>query len=704
MITSTFHVSDMHCSSCESRIADALTPLPGIGRVRANPMRRELFVEHDQQRMPALDLFTHIEALGFTPMLEASNYAVNFRQDMKRVGVAAIGMMQVVMQAIALYAGEAQDMASEHVRLLQLASFVFTLPVVLYSAQPFYRNAWQSIKAVKRPLHLVTNLSMDVPVALAISIAFLASVTTLLREQGEVYFDSVVMFTFLLLTARLIGKGLSEKRKTVSVLALLPDKCTVARDGIDSEVSVQDLVVGDRVVVRPGERVVADGVILTGSAHLDESLLTGEADIVVRAPGEQVTAGTVNSYQSFEFEARGLRENMRLARIERLAVAAQNSHSSQASRSSTIASYFVCGMLLVAALTAGYWWLVEPAKMLTATIAVLVVSCPCALALATPAAINAALSRLHSSGVVLASGDVLETAADITHVAFDKTGTLTTGRLEIKSIDVLGPWSSTQCLKMAAGLERMSNHPIARTFHGRDYSRIHDLRIDPLGLVGKSDDGEIRIGALSFCVPDRTEDENRDGKRAIWLSVNGSLAARFLLKEQLRSDVDSTISKFRQAGIDLMLLSGDSESNCQMFDSSLRIIAGLTPEQKREHILDISRSQGPVLMLGDGINDLPALATAELSASVLEAPDSVKSQSVVLLLSRKLGPVFDLLMTAKRTRSVIRQNTAWALLYNTTMIPLAASGVLAPWMAALGMSLSLLLVVTNSARLQRIVV
>ncbi len=690
----------MHCASCETRIADALMGSPGILSVRSNPVRRELFVEHDQEEAPVLDVFGQIESLGFSPMLENDSDTMAQRRDIKRLGVAAIGMMQVVMQAIALYIGDAQGMAAEHVRLLQVASFAFTLPVIGYSAQPFFQNAWTSITSIRHPRHLITSLSMDVPVSLALVIAFTASSLTLIRGHGEVYFDSVVMFTFLLLTARLIDKGLSRRSKGVSALSLLPERCTVLRDGRDSEVNTSELVVGDHVLVRPGERIVADGMIFEGTAHLDESLLTGEADVVVKSAGERVTAGTANSYQSFEFVVEQLDKDSRLATIERLAESAMSQRPRSVNRANRIASYFVFSMLLIALVTAFYWLLRDPAQALSATIAVLVVSCPCALALATPAAITAALSRLQSCGVVVSSGDVLQTAADIKGVALDKTGTLTTGQIEIARFEQLGVWSKDECFRLAAGLERASNHPVARAFHGNELAAMREIRIDPYGVVGQSDFGEVRIGTKAYCLADHHLDDTDSDERAIWLSVNFSAAARFILKEEIRGDVSSTLDAFEKESIELVLLSGDTLRNCRAFSDRLPVFAGLTPEEKRRHLMEYRHSVGPVMMLGDGINDLPALAEADLSAVVLEAPDSVKSVSDVLLLSRQLRPIYELLRTAKRSRRVIRQNMTWALIYNATMIPLAASGHLVPWMAALGMSLSSLLVVMNSARLQ----
>ena len=701
MITSTFHVSDMHCASCENRISDALLSIPGILSVRANPVRRELFVEHDQEAAPVLDVFSRIEALGFSPMLESGSDTLAQRRDIKRLGVAAIGMMQVVMQALALYIGDSQGMAYEHVRLLQFASFVFTLPVIAYSAQPFFHNAWSSLTGIRHPRQLLTGLSMDVPVSLALIIAFSASTLTLARGHGEVYFDSVVMFTFLLLTARLIDKGLSRRSKGVSAMSLLPDRCTVVRDGNDSQIDTSELVIGDRVLVRPGERVVADGVIARGTAHLDESLLTGEADVVVRETGEPVTAGTTNSFQSFEFTVEQLNRASRLARIEELAATAMSQRPQSVSRANQIAGYFVFGMLVFACATALYWLITDSTQALGATIAVLVVSCPCALALATPAAITAALARLQSCGVVVSSGDILETAADIRGVALDKTGTLTTGDIRIERFEQLASWNEESCRRFAAGLERASNHPVARAFHGADATPMREVRIDPYGVVGHCDAGEVRIGTRAYCLGADSGHSNADESgRAIWLSVDRKAAARFRLAEQVRADVDVTLAAFRKVGVELVLLSGDTSANCHSFADRLPVFAGLTPEDKRRHLMTYRQKTGPVMMLGDGINDLPALAEADISAVVLEAPDSVKSVSNVLLLSRQLRPIYQLIGTARRSRRVIRQNMTWALLYNVTMIPLAASGHLVPWMAALGMSLSSLLVVMNSARLQ----
>ncbi|MFK8029086.1 MAG: heavy metal translocating P-type ATPase [Gammaproteobacteria bacterium] len=704
MTTSMFHVTDMHCASCEARISHALKAVPGIHAVRTNPTRRELFVEHDNNKVPVLDLFGRLEQLGFTPMLEAENDMASQRKDIKRLGIAAIGMMQVVMQAIALYVGDVQNMAYEHVRLFQLASFVITLPVIFYSAQPFFFNAWSSIIQIRLPRDLLAGLSMDVPVSLALILAFSASTFTIIRGFGDVYFDSVVMFTFLLLTARLISNGLSRKSAGVSILSLLPERCTVVREASDVEIDVSALVVGDRVLVRPGERIVADGVVVEGTAHVDESLLTGEAHTVVRLAGDVVTAGTSNSFQSFEFRVQATPSESRLATIERLTKTAMSRRNGLPDKASRIASYFVCTMLLVATCTAGYWIFHDSAQALSATISVLVVSCPCALALATPAAITAALSRLQGFGVVVRDGDVLRLASDVTTIAVDKTGTLTTGRINVSQFEPLGKWSKAECFKLGAGLERSSNHPIARAFHGIDATTMQQVRIDPYGVTGECEAGLVRIGTLEYCSPRADAPATTSVKRSVWLSVNEQLAARFELEEELRSDAHSTLEAFNLEGLELVLLSGDQATNCSDFSDYLPVHSDLTPEAKRELVAqfkaDSIAGKANILMLGDGINDLPALAEADVSAVVLEAPDVVQSRSNVLLLSRQLRPIYELILTARKAMLIIKQNMSWAVGYNITMIPLAASGYLAPWMAALGMSLSSILVVANSARLQ----
>ncbi|NNF17898.1 MAG: cadmium-translocating P-type ATPase [Gammaproteobacteria bacterium] len=699
MTTSVFQVNDMHCSACESRIRSALKNLPGVQGIKINPIRRELFIDHDADVIQTLDLFGRIENTGFTPVVGQSGSGIQNRAALKRLGVAGIAMMQVMMQALALYAGDFQGMEPAYVRLFEFTSLLFCVPVVLYSAQPFFRGATRSLRGIRRWQDWFVGLSMDVPVAIAIGIAFSASVVATLSGKGMVYYDSVVMFTFLLLLARFVDQRLSARLIASDYRSMLPERVLRISGSADELVALRDLAPGDLVRVRGGERVPADGIVQAGEAHLDESLLTGESDAVVRYGGDTALAGTINCDQAFTLRVVRKPEDSTLAGIETMATQAELDKPDFVRRTDRIAGVFIFGMLLLAVLTFVIWLNLDPSRALATTLAVLVVSCPCALALATPAVVTAALNFLRRRGVILTHGATLEKAAALGALAIDKTGTLTTGALRIDSVDLIGDLSSNAVLAIAAGLERDSRHPVASAFSHANPMRFAETQVRSTGVEGNADGHHYCIGTAEFCdIPDSAEAADR---RVLWLTIDGRLLAKFRLVEELRNDTITTLKRIEKLGITTVLLSGDSENNCVPFAPYLHLEAALDPAGKLAALKKLRDTSGPVMMVGDGINDIPVLANADVAAVVMEAPNLVKSKADITLLTNHLRPILDVLQISRMARRVIKQNLFWAIAYNLTMIPLAAVGLIPPWAAALGMSLSSLLVTLNASRLGR---
>lgn len=702
MSLSTIRIGDMHCANCVAKVQRALQDAPGVEATFVNAARRLVLIEHASDTDPA-DLLRRIEEAGFQPSLSRVEADSARQRDLlKRLGVAGLGMMQVMMFAIALYAGAFDGMDEAYRRLLQFASLMFCIPVVFYSAVPFFRSAL----AARRQ-----GLGMDVPVAIAITMAFSVSLAHTLNGDGEVYYDSVVMFTFLLLLARYVDDRLKTRFDDANgALAALPDSAlVVTSDGELVATPLHAVAAGARVWVAQGNDVPLDGRVSSAEAVLDESVLTGESEWVRRHGGEPVFAGTSNRGPGFEIQVTATVSESRVAAIADLAARSQAGKPRVALFADAIARRFVPAVLLLAAITWLAWQFIDPARAFVAALTVLVVSCPCALSLATPAAITAAMTRLRQNGIVLTRSDALEQAARLDAAIVDKTGTLTVAEPELVGTDWLRqpgddplPMPHSDLLAAAAAMERSASHPMARAlaeaFPRVDPAAVTDVRlVAGAGVEGRFQDHTIRVGSAPFCHAEAHD----DGSRAVYLAVDGKPAARLRVREAPRGDAAAAIAGLQQAGLAVTMVSGDSPQRCAALAGQLGIdyVAEQSPETKLEMTRDLQRRGHRVLAVGDGINDVPALAAADVAVAVLESSDLVKAQADVLLTSRRLGALVDLVGVSRRAVRVIRQNLLWALAYNLTAIPLAACGLMPPWVAALGMAGSSMLVMSNAARL-----
>ena len=697
MTLCTLSVDDMHCSACAGKIQRALSGIHSIKNAHINLVRRQVFVEHDEALTP-LDILAAVENAGFTPALSGTTgHDAEHRQLLKRLGIAGLGMMQVMMVAIALYAGDFAHMEPVYEDLLNFVSLLFATPVVCYSAVPFFTSALQSIGN--------RGLNMDVPIALAITIAFATSLLATVAGTGDVYYDSVVMFTFLLLGARYINAGLQHRFDVSSkLLSALPTRAWRLDINGQHSVAVEILQPGDRIWVPEGERVPVDGRSEDPQVIIDEAVLSGESDWVEKCVEDRIYAGTLNAGKGFAMSVTAKFDQSRIADIARLADQAEIQQANISQLTDRIARVFIPTVLVLAAITGTLWQFVDPARAVSATLTVLVVSCPCALSLATPAALTAAMTRLRQLGIVLTNSHALETVNHINLVYLDKTGTLTAEIPCITKVQTFKPeFDETACLALAAQLERYSNHAYAKAFHSTDIATEYRTQLSDInvktgeGVRGIQSEGiEVRIGTAAFTGANKTI-----GDRGIYLSFGNDIIARFDITNSIRPDASTAVESLKTIGITPIILSGDSMERCEETAANLNIdfLARHTPEAKLEAIRADQAEGSKVLMLGDGINDVPVLAGADVSAAVMEASDLVKSKADVLLLSRKLNSLPDLFRIARKTRYVTRQNLAWAAAYNLTAIPFAALGLMPPWLAALGMATSSTLVMLNASRL-----
>jgi Cu2+-exporting ATPase len=697
------------CAACAWLIRSRLEPRAGVERVQVDVGTGYTRILWDPAQIRLSTLALELARIGYRPHLPVAESEQRARlkerrNAMLRVGVAGLGMMQVMMYAVGLYAGEALGITAGARRFLEWTSLLVTFPVVFFSARPFFTSALTSLRA--------RRLNMDVPVALAIAVAFVASCSNFLLGAGEVYFDSVVMFVFFLSSARYIQ--LVQRHRNLeggaALARLLPEWARRLRGENVETVLAADLAVGDSVRVRAGETFPADGIIETGETEVDEALLTGESAPRSRGPGDKLVGGSVNISAPVEMRVRAVGSDSTVSALGRMLLRAGGERSRFVSASERIAAYFVGFVLLIAALTGITWYYLQPSEVLPTMLAVLVVSCPCALSLAAPAALAAAGRSLLRCGVMMTRGVALEALAAVDVVVFDKTGTLTRGRPTLCSVDLnprMPDLDQESLLVMASALESHSAHPLARAFRTAGaIPQLSDVETVKHGGVSGFLNGERwSIGSAGFVGVD--EVESSGSGIVVWLARQDGWVARFEIRDELRGGALKTIEDLHSRGIRTAIASGDREEAVAEVADRLGVnewYAGQKPEMKIDRVRRWQDSGARVLMVGDGVNDAPVLAAADVSMTVSGATDLANSAADFILTTESLESVNRVMEIATATRRIIRENLAWAIIYNAAALPLAIGGFLEPWMAALGMSLSSLLVVANSARLSRITV
>lgn len=718
--TAQLLISGIHCAACVWLLEGYLSQLPGIESVHLSLSEHKATVTWQQDALKLSDICRAIAELGYRPEPYSQDHLQTMQlqenhQALRRLGVAGIGMMQVGMFAIAMYAGALHTMEPEYKSFMRWVSLLVATPVVLYSAQPFFIGAWRGLK-FKKP-------GMDLPVAIAIGLAFLASAKATIMSTGEVYFDSVAMFTFLLLGGRYLEMRARHYagRRCSDLNSLLP--ATVIRlleNGESESVGLFKVNVGDSLLIKPGQIIAADGVVVNGSSGVDESQMTGEFNLQHKIVGDSLVAGTVNSTGVLTMKVQAVGAELQLQTINRLLEKGLSEKPDIARFADRLASYFVLMVLSVALATYCYWQFIAQGELsgqgFWIMLSVLVVSCPCALSLATPASLTAATNRLRNEGLLVTHRQVWESMPTITDVVCDKTGTLTKGEMSVCAIEPLTEMTMQQCKLIAASLEHYSEHPIAKAFGKIDgvdsgsLLKVSDVEIKhSQGLEGCIDGAYYRIGGSDFSANlygQKSEELPAEFKAGQWLllsNISGPLCW-FLLQDSLRDDAEQLVKALHSRQLKVHLLSGDNSSAVNQIGESLSIehcVAGATPEQKLNYIHRLQSAGAKVLMLGDGINDVPVLAAADVSVAMASASTLAKTHADSILLSGKLSGVLTLIELAEKARLTIRQNLLWALTYNVMAIPLAAMAMIAPYVAAIGMSLSSLVVVVNALLLQR---
>jgi len=687
-----------------------LNALPGVQRVSIDRTAQRVRIVWDASRITPSELLENFAAAGCPalPLLDNvadDGRAVEMHDALKRLLVAGMCAMQVMTYAFVIYIGVVEFVDFSTRNLFRWLGFLTTIPLVFYSAKPFFSGMLRELREHR--------LGVNMPVALAVLLVFSASTINTLRGTGEIYFDSVSMFVFLLLSARYLELRSRHRSDACgdAVIDAMPLLAQRRRgDGTLETVGAFDLLAGDCVHVSDGAIVPADGVLESGRVQVDESLMSGESRPQLRYRGDRLIAGSVLLSGPIELRVEHSGAATTAARLGERASRARKARSLLVASDRDVGR-FVGRVLILTVLTAVGWLLVDPSRAFDASIAVLVVACPCAFALTLPVTLTRAFGRLARHGVLVTRSDALDALAQVDRALFDKTGTLSVPHFGIDNVEPLRGHSREQLLAWGAALASESSHPLAKaltsTAHGQvDFPRACDVQVTLAGgITGQVDGRELRLGRAEFAVVDGIESSSSILDAALILADGDGALGAFHVDEQLRIDARSTLDQLRRDGIQPYIASGDSRDRVATLATKLDIAdwhARQLPDDKLARLRELHAEGHHVLAVGDGSNDAPLLATADVSAALASGTDLAQAQADLLLLDSRLDGLVHARAIAVQVRQVVSQSRRWALLYNLLAVPFAALGLVPPWLAGVGMSLSSLVVVLNALRVRSV--
>lgn len=723
-------VEGIHCAACVWLIEHSLNAMPGILEAQVNLSGRRLHVKWHNNQISLSSIINRMGQIGYAAVPydpEAAEGAIK-RQNrtlLYRMAFAAFGMMNLMWISIALYAGASEG---EFRGMFHWVGFTLATPVLLYSGFPFYKGAWSGLKNF--------HLGMDLPIAIGASITYLYSVyiTVSGSTAGEVYFDTVVNFLFVILVGRYL-EAISKRQAvaaTQRLLDLQPKVATVTRDGAESIVPIRAVRVGETVLVKPGERMPVDGVIIEGRSNVDEAMLTGESRPVAKMLGDNVSAGTINGHGMLQVRMTGSLKKTALGRIINLVEEAQASKAPIQCVADRVVPWFVAVTLGLATLTFLWWQSTSLELALLAATSVLIITCPCAFGLATPMSIAVASGLGAKYGILVKNGEVLESLSSIDHVVFDKTGTLTEGRLSVVAIYIQdSEWNTLsneapsedikELIKSLAVLERYSEHPTAQAILDLaerfeiDFSEFAgDFENRPgFGVGGRVDGKDLLAGnsawldakqAIRHKQFDKLADElDKQGIGSICIAVAGREVALLAIEDMIRPEAAQLVDELKAEGLELTLLSGDRKQVAEAIAlrlGGLEVIAEVLPEEKDQVIQQLQQGEKRAAMVGDGVNDAPALVRANVGIAMGSGTDVSIASSDIVLMHGELDKVRLAIGLSRRTLRTIRQNIGISIVYNIIMVPLAMAAIVTPLVAAISMPLSSLAVIGNSARIR----
>ena len=711
-------VEGIHCPACAWLIEHSLAPMPGVIEARVNLTARRLHLRWDNGRVRLSEILKRLAAIGyaavpFDPATAETSLATRNRDMLFRIAFAGFAVMNLMWVSIALYAGASEG---EFRNLFHWIGFGLATPTLLYAGWPFFRGALSGLRHA--------HLTMDLPIAIGATTTWAYStwVTVTETTAGEVYFDTVVNFIFIILIGRYLAARYRQHAlsATQRLLDLQPRVATVLRDGAEQVVPVRGIREGERVLVRPGSKVPVDGVVESGTSAIDESMLTGESVPVSKSVGESVAAGTVNLHGAITVRVTGTLRNTALGRIIRLVEDAQASKAPIQQLADRLVPWFVLITLSLASLTFAFWLGQDFEIALLAAASVLIITCPCALGMATPMSISVASGIGANRGILVKDGAALETLSQVSHFVFDKTGTLTEGRMRVGEVLVREGQDATVLLRLMAAVEHYSEHTVARAIREEaDVRGIAEIpgaeafvTVPGQGVSGRVDGHVVLIGTELWLARNGIAADDRfasqvhafeeDAMTCVHAAVDGLHAGVVAITDRLRADAASLVSKLRAEGVRMTLLSGDRRRVAEAVARRLggmEVIAEVLPEDKDRVIREIQARGVKVAMVGDGVNDAPALIRADVGIALGSGTDVSMESADIVLLHNELDKVHQALLLSRRTLRTIRQNIGMSLAYNGIMVPLAMMALVTPLVAAITMPVSSLAVIGNAARI-----
>jgi Cu2+-exporting ATPase len=695
-------VEGITCAACAWLIEKQLLNLNSVKRVDVNTSTNRAMIQWDKAVTPLSEIITALARIGykaypFQSDIEAQQKQLTAKAYIRRLGVAGLMTMQVMMFAFAMYFGMFSGMDSNFEHYFRWISLCLATPVVLYSALPFLTNALNGLKA--------KQLNMDLPVSMAIFGAYSASCFATFMQVGEVYFESVCMFTFLLLLGKYLEfrARLKASEFTANLQKLLPLTArTFDESNNELIIAAKKLKLNDIVLIKAGETIPADGEVILGKTSVDESMMTGEHQPVNKFIGHNVYAGCVNHDGVIKIKINKIGQNTLLNQIIKLQHNALTKRPKLVEITDKVAQWFIAALLIFASFTAIGWYQIDPAHAFWITISVLVATCPCALSLAIPTALTCAVATLTRKGILIKQAHVLETLPKLSLVAFDKTGTLTEGKFSLDEVDILDDtYTKAQVIALAAQLEHYSEHPIASAFSEFTplNNQLDNITIHPgQGISAYHNNQYYAIGKSGWF---NTQKTNAQAS----LYINERVIARFYFIDKVKVDAEKLIASLNSQKLSCHMLTGDASDAGHRISKKLKLNSALTacsPQDKQTAVEQWAAQKHIVAMVGDGVNDSPVFASAHLSIAMETGADISKNSADVVLLNSDLASIDHLLVIAKQTQRIIKQNLALSLLYNGSILPLAAMGMVAPWMAVIGMSASSIIVICNSLRLLKL--